>query len=177
MKFLMTILVLLAMGCANMKHSDDLRTVSQVDLPRFMGKWYVIASIPTFLEKGAHNAVEIYTWNEKEKRIDIDFTFHKNSPTGDLKSVPQKGFVYNPTTNAEWRVRPFWPLKFAYLILDLDAGYSHTIVGVPDRAHVWIMARTPSIPDELYQSLTKKIGDWGFDLKELRKVPQSWLSP
>lgn len=41
-------------GC----QSVPLATVPAVDLNRFMGDWYVIACIPTFIEKGAHNAIE-----------------------------------------------------------------------------------------------------------------------
>ena len=38
-------------------------TVASVDLPRYMGRWYIIASIPTSFEKGAHNSVESYELN------------------------------------------------------------------------------------------------------------------
>ena len=54
---LLTLLMLTACGAAERRPMD---TVPQVDLPRFMGDWYVIANIPTFIEKGAHNAVEGY---------------------------------------------------------------------------------------------------------------------
>ena len=37
-----------------------MKTVEFVDLERFMGDWYVIANIPTFIEKGATNAIESY---------------------------------------------------------------------------------------------------------------------
>jgi len=58
-KFATLSLLLLLSACASMP-KDPIKTVPAVDLPRFMGPWYVIASIPTFLEKGAHNAVESY---------------------------------------------------------------------------------------------------------------------
>jgi apolipoprotein D and lipocalin family protein len=64
-------ILLLLISCAT---HPPLKKVENVDLKRFMGKWYVIANIPTFIEKGAHNAVETYTWNKKEKRIDVLFT-------------------------------------------------------------------------------------------------------
>ena len=35
------------------KEFGELNTVDYVDLERFMGDWYVIANIPTFIEKGA----------------------------------------------------------------------------------------------------------------------------
>ncbi len=144
----------------------------EVDLPRFMGQWYVIANIPTVFESGAHNAIETYTWNSEEKRIDIDFRFQKDSFTGPTKKIPQKGWIYNEQTKAEWRVQPLWPFKLAYLILDVAPDYSDTIIGVPSRKYVWIMARTPKISDKRYQELVGKVVELGYDRAKLQIVPQ-----
>lgn len=152
-----------------------LKTVDKIDLNRFMGKWYVIANIPTFIEKNATNAVETYTFNAEKNRIDIDFHFNKNSPTGELKSYPQKGFIENKETFAEWKVQPFWPLLFTYLIIDIDSkDYQYTVIGVPSRSYVWIMARTPQLDETLYQSLLQKLQKVGYDVEKIQKVPQVW---
>ena len=146
-------------------------TVAKVEIPKFMGRWYVIASIPTVFEKGAFNAIETYTWNEKKDRIDVDFRFNKDAFDGDEKKYPQKAFIYNEESKAEWRVQPFWPLKFAYLIVDLADDYSDTIIGVPDRGHVWIMAREPQMTETRYAALVAKVKSLGYDLAKLVKVP------
>lgn len=148
------------------------KTADKVDIQRFMGKWYVIANIPTFIEKGAHNATETYTWNEKENRIDVDFEFNEDSFEGEKKSYPQKAFIHDQESKSECAIQIFWPLKFAYLIMDVAPDYSTTIIGVPDRDHVWIMARTPKISEETYQTLVQKIKDQHFEIKDLQKVPQ-----
>ena len=59
-------------SCAS--SGPEMETVDYVDLERFMGDWYVIANIPTFLEKGAHNAVETYALND-DGTIATTFTF------------------------------------------------------------------------------------------------------
>ena len=148
------------------------KTVPFVEINRFMGPWYVIANIPTVFEKGAYNAVESYAWNEKENRIDINFTYNNGRADGPVKSIPQKGFIYDEKSHAEWRVQPWWPFKFAYLIVDLAPDYSDTIVGVPDRGHVWIMSRTPKMDDNRYQVLVEKVRSLGYDISALQKVPQ-----
>jgi apolipoprotein D and lipocalin family protein len=137
-----------------------------------MGPWYVIANIPTALEKDAYNAVETYSWNSEKERIDVDFHFNKGAFDGPLKSYPQKAFVFDKESGAEWRVQPFWPLSFAYLIVDLAPDYSDTIVGVPNRKYVWIMARTPQISESRYQQLAEKVKALGYDISQLQKVPQ-----
>jgi Bacterial lipocalin len=47
---------LLIIGCNNNLDKTELsemKTVDYVDIERFMNDWYVIANIPTFIEKGA----------------------------------------------------------------------------------------------------------------------------
>ena len=162
-------------SCSHSNALPPLKTVDSVNIKNFMGKWYVIASIPTRFEVGATNAIEDYSWNEKQNRIDISFTFRQDHPAGEFKSIPQKGFVYNTKTNAEWRVQPFWPLKFAYLIIDLARDYRYTVIGVPKRNYVWIMARTPEMPKADYDEVIKRLQDvHQYDLTNLELVPQVW---
>jgi apolipoprotein D and lipocalin family protein len=138
------------------------KTVTYVERDRFMGKWYVMAGRFTSAEEGAVNPVETYTWNEKEKRIDIDFRFNQGGPEGELKKYPQKAWITNKD-NAHWEVQPFWPLKFDYLILSLDTSYQWTAIGVPNQKYLWIMSRKPSLGrvaiDQILMNLKKK----GYD--------------
>ncbi len=151
--------------------------VPRVDIPRFMGDWFVIATIPTPFEKGAHNAIERYEWNKKEERVDVSFFYNKDSFTGDVELITQKGWVQNKGEGAYWKVQPFWPLKFDYLVIGLDPQYRWSIVGVPDRSYVWIMARTPQMSEEDYQVATQKIEKLGYDLTKLIKVPHNGQKP
>jgi len=57
-------------ACSTTYYRDE--TAETVDMNRFMGKWYVIAHIPTFLEKGAYNATETYSL-KKNGKIDIEY--------------------------------------------------------------------------------------------------------
>ena len=85
-------------GCA--ASMPPIRTEASVDLSKFMGDWYVIANIPTFIEKGRQQ-----------------------------------------------------------------------------RDYVWIMARTPQIPDADYQALLTLLADEGYDISKIQKVPQQWPEP
>ena len=57
------VLAIIFLGGCMAALREPIRTEEHVDLARFMGDWYVIANIPTFVEKGAHNAVESYKMN------------------------------------------------------------------------------------------------------------------
>ena len=143
----------------------------QVDLEKFMGDWYVIAHIPTFIETEAYNAVENYALSP-DGTIATTFTFNQGSFDGPLKTYRPRGFVHNRGTNAEWRMRFVWPFKAPFLITDLSPDYQTTIIGVPDRKYVWIMARTKTLPDSRYAGMVKLLEKSGHDVSKLRRVPQ-----
>lgn len=148
-------------------------TVKRVDLERFMGDWYVIANIPTFIEKGAHNAVESYRLNP-DGTIATTFTYRQDSFDGPLKRYQPTGFVLDRSSNAVWGMRFVWPFKSDFRIVYLDPGYTQTIIGREARDYVWIMARTPSIPEADYRKLLDLLGREGYNIGQIRKVPQQW---
>jgi apolipoprotein D and lipocalin family protein len=154
-------------GCQSM---PPIHTVAQVDLERFMGDWYVIANIPTFIEKEAFNAVETYHLAE-DGSIHTTFTFNKGSYQGPLKTYTPRAVVRDTASNAVWDMQFVWPFKAEYRIIFLAADYSTTIVGRTKRDFVWIMARTPWIPDDDYLEMLQFLKREGYDIDKVKKVP------
>ena len=150
-----------------------LKTVDRVDIPRFMGDWYVIANIPTWIEKGAHNAVESYRL-DTDGTIAVNFTFRKDGFDGPLKTYTPRGFIVDTSSNAVWGMRFIWPFKAEYLITHLNDNYTQTVIARNKRDYVWIMARTPAISEEDYTRLVKELAEQGYDTARLQKVPQRW---
>ena len=150
-----------------------LQTVGYVDLERFMGKWYVIACIPTIFEKNIFNATETYQL-EKDGTISTTFAFRKRGFDGPKKEFHPRGFVQNRTTNAIWGMQFIWPIKADYRIIHLDSDYSNTIVGRQKRDYVWIMARQPQLSESLYQEMVNRVFDAGYDMNRLVRIPQYW---
>ena len=150
-----------------------MKTVNAVDLAKFMGDWYVIANIPTFLEKDAYNAVESYQLNT-DGTIATTFTYRKGSFEGKEKTYRPKGFVKDTTSNALWGMRFIWPFKADYRIVYLDADYSKTIIGRNKRDYLWIMAREPAVSTEELNALVEFAGSIGYDTTKIRPVPQRW---
>jgi dehydrogenase/reductase SDR family protein 12 len=146
-----------------------------VDLQRFMGKWYVIGHIPTFVDKNTANNVEMYTWNEEEQRIDVKFTYMDLERTK-TASIEQQATPMS-ATNSEWKLRlklGFIPISLPYLILDCDEEYSTCVIGVPDRSVLYIMARKQSLDDEVYQRLKNVAEAAGYSRNLIKEVPQVW---
>jgi apolipoprotein D and lipocalin family protein len=160
-------------GCAmNGSGKPPLRTVSHVDLPRYMGHWRVIAEIPYFAERGGVDSIEsyallpdgsIYNW----------FTMRKGSFSAPESKVTAHAYVTNRQTNAEWKVKFLAGLITApYLIIDLDPDYQWTVVGHPSRNYGWIMARSKTMPDATYNAILQRLATQGYDPSRFQKVPQ-----
>jgi apolipoprotein D and lipocalin family protein len=168
---LVALAAIIVAGCAS--KGPEMKTVDKVDLDRFMGPWYVIANIPTFLEKDAYNPVETYTLND-DGTIATKFTFRKGSFDGKAKEFNPKGFVVDTESNALWGMRFVWPIKADYRIVYLNEDYTQTVIGRQSRDFVWIMARTPTISDEDYNNLVAFVESLGYDTDKIRFSPQRW---
>jgi len=159
--------VLFLWGCQSMK---PIHTVESVDLKRFMGDWYVIASIPTFIETDSYNAVESYKLAE-DGTIETTFRFNKGGFDGPEKTYKPRGFIEDRRSNAVWGMQFIWPFKAEYRIVYLSGDYEQTVIGRTKRDYVWIMARKPWIPEEDYTRLVKFLEEQGYDSGKLRRVP------
>jgi apolipoprotein D and lipocalin family protein len=168
----LTVIALLTGGCST-TNLPPIRTAQKVDLQRFMGDWYVLASIPTFIEREAHNAVESYRLTD-DGRVATTFTFNDGGFDGERKIYTPTGFVLDTESNAVWGMRFIWPIKADYRIVYVDEDYSQTIIGRLKRDYVWIMARTPQISPHDMQHLVSIIAEQGYDTSRLRTVPQRW---
>jgi apolipoprotein D and lipocalin family protein len=162
----LTVLSLIT-GCQAM---PPIRTVDQVDLERFMGKWYVIASIPTFIEKDAFNAVETYRL-DADGTVQTTFSYNKGGFEGPVKTYHPRGFVRDTGSNAVWGMQFVWPFKAEYRIIYLDDGYTLTVIGRTKRDYVWIMAREPALSEAEYDRMVRFVADQGYDVSELVKIP------
>lgn len=158
-------------GCAT--KLPPLKTVERVDLTRYMGSWYVIAAIPTFIETKAYNGVETYRL-DPDGTIDTVFTFNEGGFDGPAKRYNPRGFVRDMVTNSTWGMQFVWPFKAEFLITHLNADYTQTVIGRNKRDYVWIMARTPEIPEADYRRWLAELETQGYDLSKLRKTPQRW---
>ncbi len=174
-RLIAAIAALLLAGCAS-GPSMPITTADYVDLDRFMGDWYVIATIPTRFERGAYNAVETYARGDGN-RIETTFTFLKGGFDGKRKTYTPTGFVREGTGNAEWGMRFIWPFKAEYLVLYVDDDYRYTIIGRSKRDYVWIMARRPAIAEAELRRMRAFIEAEGYDPGKLVTVPQRWPEP
>lgn len=145
--------------------------VSEVVLSRFMGDWYVIAHIPSFVERNACDAVESYAMRP-DGGIQTTFRYRNKSFDAPLKTMRPVGTIEPGTGNAVWGMQFIWPIKAQYIVAYLDPGYTETIVARDARDYAWIMARTPRIADDSFAADVERLRQMGYDTSKLRRVPQ-----
>lgn len=159
---------LLFAGCSS---NQPLETVDSVDLQRYEGTWYEIASFPQRFQKGCHCTTATYTATEEDFVV-VENRCRKDSINGEESYIKGKAYIVENTNNAKLEVEFFWPFKGDYWIIDLDKDYQYAVVGHPNREYLWVLSRTPQMSDSLYSEITKRIADKGFDLSILQKTVQ-----
>ena len=172
---LFTMLGAIALFAFNANGKTPIPPVPNVDLPRFMGDWYVIANIPTFVERKSYDAVESYALRDDGK-IQTTFRQRKGRFDAPIDTMRPVGTVRAGTNNAVWGMQFIWPIKAEYVIVHLDDDYTQTIIGRTARDYVWIMARTPQIAESDYDALVERLRALGYDTSKLRRVPQRSLA-
>jgi len=149
--------------------NSTLQTVSNVDLVRYAGKWYEIASFPNSFQKGCSCTTAEYEATEKGF-IKVINTCKRN---GEVTRIEGKAFVVKNSSNAKLKVQFFWPFKGDYWIIDLDTNYNYAVVGNPSRKYLWILSREKNMNDETFNSIVKRISEKGFDTSKLVKTTHS----
>lgn len=151
--------------------SQTLQTVPFVDLKKYAGKWYEIASFPQRFQKGCTCTTAEYTLTDKGFVI-VENRCNKNSIHGKQSYIKGKAFIVENSGNAKLKVQFFWPFRGKYWIIDLADDYSYAVVGHPNRKYLWILSRTSVMDDTIYQQLISRIKEKGFDISKIKRTKQ-----
>jgi apolipoprotein D and lipocalin family protein len=150
-------------------HAQPLQTVPFVDLNRYSGKWYEIASYPQKFQQGCHCTTAEYTLSEKGYVI-VENRCNRDSVHGKQSYIRGKAFVEKNSGNAKLKVQFFWPFRGKYWIIDLADDYSYAVVSHPGRQYLWILSRTPKMDEAVYSGIISRLRQNGFDLSRIQKT-------
>lgn len=156
-----------------------MEVVKNLDLKRYMGRWYEIASFPSrFQPSDGVDTRATYTLNEDGttvhvlnetwsggKRSYIEGSAYKADPNSDEAKLKVKFYV--PP------FLPIIPVTGDYWVLYIDPDYQVALIGQPSRSYLWILCRKPHLDEETYNELVQKARDVGYDVSKLHKTPQS----
>ncbi|KAJ0984859.1 hypothetical protein J5N97_003215 [Dioscorea zingiberensis] len=152
--------------------------VKNLDIERYMGRWYEIASFPSFFQpRNGVNTRATYTLNNDGtvhvlnetwsdgKRDYIEGTAYKADPASDEAKLKVKFYV--PP------FLPIFPVVGDYWVLYIDDDYQYAVIGQPSRKYLWILSRKTQIDEEVYNQLVEKAKEEGYDVSKLHKTPQA----
>ena len=169
-RFALLACAIVALGCASTHSSPPQTTVPHVDLARYAGTWYEIASFPMIFQRGcvATNATYV---PRPDGKIGVRNRCRDESFDGDERGVEGIAWPLDES-NAKLAVQFFWPFTGDYWVLALDPEYRWAVVGHPDRDYLWILSRTRQIDPALYEELVERARAQGYDVSRLVKTPQ-----
>lgn len=149
--------------------AQTLETVPYVDLNRYAGKWYEIASFPQRFQKGCHGTTAVYTPTDQGYII-VENRCNRDSLRGKESYIKGKAFIDPNSGNAKLKVQFFWPFRGKYWIIDLAEDYRYAVVGHPNRKYLWILSRMPDMEPSEYDGILARLAAKGFDLSKLKKT-------
>jgi len=148
-----------------------LQTVPHVDLEKYLGTWYDIASFPQKFQKGCTGSTALYT-RRPDGMIDVLNRCRKGSLEGNEISAHGRARVVDPATNAKLKVSFFRPFWGDYWITDLGPNYEYAVVGHPGRDYLWILSRTPVMDSAVYDGILARLKAQGYEVERLNRTLQ-----
>lgn len=144
--------------------------VSDFELDKYMGKWYEIARLDHRFERGLEQVTANYS-------IKDDGTLHVenrglSSKSNEWKDAVGKAKFSSDPTIGHLKVSFFGPFYGSYVIFDLDKeNYQYSFV-TGSKNSLWLLARTPTVSDELKNKFLKTVQEFGYNTDELIFVNQ-----
>lgn len=146
-------------------------TFDAVEIDRFLGRWYVIANIPYFAERGRVGSFVEYH-RRPDGRFDDLFFSRKGDFDAPIKQQSGVAWIPDPDQGGRWKVRFFWPFTADFLLLYADEDYQTALIGHPSRDLAWVYSRSPEMSDADYAALLARLSLLGYDITRLQRVPQ-----
>ena len=167
------LIVLLFCNCTkSQSQMIDKTTVKELDLNRYLGKWYEIARFPHSFEKNLVGVTATYRLKE-DGMIEVLNEGFKNSLDGEPSKAIGKAKIPNKLEPGKLKVSFFWIFYADYFVLELDPNYQYVMIGSSSDKYFWILCRTPQMDPAVYNMLTDKARKRGYNLEKLYMVPQT----
>ena len=173
-KVLFVCFMIFLSGCKQ-EEIGDLPTVSSVDVNRYIGKWFEIASLPQVFQAGCNCTQAEYDINS-DGSIKVINTCKLFAPTGPVSRITGKAVPEAGSNNAKLKVSFFGnnnpDLASNYWIIELAEDYSYAVVGDPTFSTLWILCRERTMDATQYQGIIDRMSELGFETGKVKKQNQ-----
>lgn len=149
-----------------------LETVERVELQRYMGTWFEIASYPQSFQRGCTGTTATYSL-QSSGDVRVENRCRADALDGPERAAVGRARVVDPADTAKLEVSFFGPFWGDYWVIDLAGDYSYAVVGHPSRDYLWILSRTPQLAPSTYDGIVERLRAQGYDLARLRPTLQA----
>ncbi|MFW6259609.1 MAG: lipocalin family protein, partial [Tangfeifania sp.] len=154
-------------GCQSKTPENmDFSTVQELDLKRYMGKWYEIARFDHRFERNLVGVTATYSLRDDGK-IKVVNAGYKKSLDGKYKETVGKAKQPNPEEPGKLKVSFFLFFYADYFILELDEEYQWALIGSSSDKYLWILSRTPQLEQETLDHILSLAEERGYDTSRL----------
>jgi apolipoprotein D and lipocalin family protein len=159
-------------GCAGVSQAPTapLPTVASVDLARYVGTWYEIASLPNRFQA---QCVADTQARYRQDGAQIEVRNRCRKADGSVDAITGVAKVLPDSGNAKLRVSFFRPFYGDYWVLALAADYRWVLIGEPGRQFGWVLSRTPVLPAADLETALARAEALGFDRAAFHRTPQT----
>ena len=171
MKFFLLLLVaaiVLCFGCGK-RVTTEIPAVKEFDISRYCGKWYEIARLPNWFQKGMTGVTAHYSLRP-DGMVDVVNSGMKNGKKRSISGVAR--MVGEPDEGA-LEVSFQWPFWGSYRIIRLEKDYTIAVVCGKSYDYLWILARSPEISLADLNKILESLRQRGFDTAKLEFPPHS----
>ena len=168
-KYLLIIISFALSGCLGMPES--VKPVSDFEINKYLGKWYEIARLDHSFEEGLSQVTAEYTLKDDGGVSVLNRGFLASE--NEWKEAEGKAYFVNSESEGYLKVSFFGPFYGSYVVFELDSdNYQYAFVSGPNTDYLWLLARTPSVDQELKDMFVQMVKERGFDTKRLIFVEQ-----
>lgn len=160
--------VLMLAGCTGVP--EGVTPVTGFDLSRYLGTWHEIARLDHSFERGLSRVTATYSLNADGSVKVVNRGY--DAAAGEWKDAEGVARFLGEPTTASLKVSFFGPFYGGYHVLALDSDYQWALVSGYNRDYLWILARTPTLPDAVTDRLVKQAAALGFAVEQL-----IWVNP
>lgn len=163
MRWVLLVTTLLIAGCTGTP--AGIQPVRGFELERYLGTWYEIARLDHAFERGLTDITATYS-RRADGGIDV-LNRGWDSAKGSWREARGRAYFRETPDVASLKVSFFGPFYGGYHVFALDPLYRWALVSGPSREYLWILARSPDLPESLLLELLDQARRAGFATEAL----------
>jgi len=144
----------------------NVEPVSEFEVDRYLGRWYEIARLDNYFERGLSNITATYSPREDGGVVVANRGYSEKKSA--WQESTGKAYFVGDKNRAHLKVSFFGPVYATYAVFELDKeDYQYAFVSGSSTKNLWFLSRTPTVSEELMEQFKRRAGELGFDTNAL----------